>query len=96
MTSKIPSGHLGRLFAASLLAVTLFGGAEGSARADGTPRYMTSEEDVQDLDVVKLKDRVSLGFQIYSVVPTSRPFQAVQGSQIEPFRYQISGGFGAE
>ncbi len=96
MTSRIPSGHLGRLLGYSFWAAAFFGGAEGSARAQSTPRYMTSEEDVSELDVVKLKDRASVAFQLYSVVPSSRPFQAVQGSQVEAFRYQISGAFGAE
>jgi hypothetical protein len=80
-----------------LVAASFWGGAEGSARAQQAPRYMTSQEDIDDPSVVKLKDRASVAFQLYSVVPTSRPFQSVDDvNGARDFRYQIAGGFGAE
>ena len=78
------------------MAASFWGGAEGSARAQPAPRYMTSQEDIEDLNVVKLKNRASIAFQLYSVLPMSRPFQAVSDSGVADFRYQIAGAFGAE
>lgn len=80
----------------SLLTVLVFGGAEGSARAQSAPRYMTSSEDVEELNVVNLRERLSVGLQVYSVVPASRPYQAASSSGTTAFRYQASGAFGLE
>jgi|GEM_PF-2820485 len=96
MTSRNQSQHLARRLGFVIMALSLWGGAEGSAEAQEAPRYMTSQEDISDLDVVKLKNRSSVTFHLYSIVPPSRPFSATINGDVRPFRYQISGGFGAE
>lgn len=96
MTSRNQSQHLARRLGLLVMALSLWGGAEGSAEAEEAPRYMTSEEDISDLDVVKLKNRSSVTFHLYSIVPPSRPFEADIDGTTRPFRYQISGGYGAE
>lgn len=80
----------------TFFALSLLASFATSVQAQEKPRFMVSEEDVEDLDVLKIKDRLSFGLQLYSVVPSSRPFQAVSGSSVEDFRYQISGAFGIE
>lgn len=65
-------------------------------QAQEAPQFLVSEEDISDLSVSHLKDRFSLGINLYSVVPSSRPFQASTGTQVQDFRYQVSGALGLD
>jgi hypothetical protein len=79
----------------SFLAVAVFTPAS-LLLAQEAPRFMVSQEDVEDLEVLKLKDRLSLGVQLYSVVPSARPFQDLSSSPVQDFSYQILGALGVE
>ena len=80
------------------IALLTAGTATGlfSQNAWSAPKYITSTEDVSEHKVLRFQDRLSFGFQLYSVIPTARPFQAIISSAASDYRYQISGAFGAE
>jgi len=64
--------------------------------AMAAPKFITTEEDISENSVLKFRDRLSIGAQIYSVIPSARPFNATISSTSSDYRYQISGAFGVE
>lgn len=66
------------------------------SHAQAAPKFIVSQEDQSDLELVDFQERLSLGLQLYSIVPQSRPFASIDGSTTTDYRYQISGGFGVE
>lgn len=81
-------------FALAALCSSLFFAAE--AKSQEAPRFIVSQEDRSELDLMDFQERLSFGLQLYSVIPQSRPFQAIDGSSATAYRYQISGAFGVE
>lgn len=67
-----------------------------SPQAQAAPKFITTEEDISENKVLKFQDRLSVGVQLYSVIPSARPFNATISSTSSDYRYQISGAFGLE
>lgn len=82
------------LWALGILLSSLFCSAELIAQS--APRFIVSQEDNSELDLMDFQERLSFGLQLYSVIPQSRPFQSIDGSTATEYRYQISGAFGVE
>ena len=67
-----------------------------SITLEAAPKYLISQEDTEDFSIINLRDRLSFGLQMYSVVPNARPFQSVDGGTVTDYEYQISTAFGFE